>query len=366
LISGNFTWNTGMPALMGNSGAYCGYLSFLAGNGMGCGFNSVSFMTDAPKIGIGIYGGGGTSATVLVDDQYVMGPGDIITTVGYPEYVVLDYASSGTGTRARKVTVEFQGGNSNSWGAAVAPQYSVWPVAFTGDRIRAVFEGDSLTGGGGGFPVLPNGDWPGIASKLLGISDPWNVAQGSTGYCTAGSYQTFGQRIQNVTSANPDIVIVSGGTNDEGAGYTPTQIQACVTTYLQNLRAALPATPIIVQGVWPQATGPSAQRIATENAISAAVTAVADSLIYFVPVSTATPVWSSGTGNVTVQTGTGQSDIYTAPDGSHITEAGIDVGNTNIDSRRSLGAVDPLHNVQGRKRRALGSACQSKRNVAKV
>ena len=81
--------------------------------------------------------------------------------------------------------------------------------------------------------------------------------------------------------------------------------------------------PIIVLGIWPDATGPSAALLSTENDVKTAVATFSDANTYYVPIAN-DPVqaWMTGTGHNTSPTGTGNSDAYTASDGVHPSDIG--------------------------------------------
>jgi len=226
--------------------------------------------------------------------------------------------------------------NSLFWGVLVDPASQV-TAPDTTDHLRVIAIGDSITNGGNGFPDLTAIDWPSLAAKTLGWNDVWNSAIGGTGYIAQGTgnaFPNFGQRLQDVCSNSPDLVIVFGGINDGNS--SSAQIQAAALAYFQAVRACLPATPLIVLGAWPGATGPSAGRIAIENAIQAAVNQSNDPATYFVPIATdPNGSWITGTGNVSVPAGDGNADLYISPDSVHPTNAGIAYLATHIAAAMS-------------------------------
>jgi lysophospholipase L1-like esterase len=282
---------------------------------------AITFLTDAPKVAIGQY----TSlpSRIIIDGHYLSPSSLRASVAGNPSYYVLDFSAAG-GRKTRQITLESEF-NATFWGVRVDPESKVW-APDAADHVRVIAIGDSITGGGDGFPDQPATDWPSMLAKLLGWNDVWNSAIGGTGFIAQGAgdgFPNFGQRIQDVCRNNPDLVIVFGGIND-GVSSTPTQIQAAALAYFKAVRTCLPTTPIIVLGAWPASTGPAPARIAVETAIHSAVTEFHDPLAYFVPVSTdPAGSWITGTGNVGSPTGAGNADRLIDPRRTHPTDAGI-------------------------------------------
>jgi lysophospholipase L1-like esterase len=281
---------------------------------------SITFLTDAPKVAIGQY----TSlpSRIIVDGRYLTLSGLRASVAVNPSYYVLDFSAVG-GRKTRQITLESEF-NSMFWGVRVDPESKVWAPDAAG-HVRVIAIGDSITGGGDGFPDLPGEDWPSLVAKMLGWNDVWNSAIGGTGFIATArdAFPNFGQRIQDVCQNNPDLVIVFGGIND-GVIASPAQIQAAARAYFQAIRACLPSTPMIVLGAWPASTGPAPARIDVETALHTAVTQFHDRLTYFVPIATdPTGSWIAGTGNVGSPNGTGNADKYIDPKRTHPTDAGI-------------------------------------------
>jgi lysophospholipase L1-like esterase len=129
--------------------------------------------------------------------------------------------------------------------------------------LNAVFIGDSITEGSVSTAVWRA--WAMQCAYRLGIDNPIVSGVGGSGYLNSlgrnGSAQrvsgfndyNFRERINDVLQAvnggPPDVVVIAGGIND-GAFYTPAQIQAEALAYFQALRAAAPDMIIIVSGPW--------------------------------------------------------------------------------------------------------------------
>jgi len=276
----------------------------------------VRFVTDAPQFTIQGVGGSNGGFQILVDGQLLY-PGAIQSTGKAPNmFLTVDFTNAG-GRKARTISVFSLGGGQGFYGVYVDPASTVSaPPAITS---RACVFGDSYTAGGGsgdyGMPVAPLDTWPNRALRgVLGFDDVWSFAVGGTGYlaATANLGAILANSGNQANIATCTLIVVNEGTNDQ-AQYTPAQIQAAVTTDLQTLRSLVPTAPIVVTGIWGGASGPSALLIAAEQAIQAGVEAVGDSNTYFVPISTATPPWMTGTGTVAAPNGTGNADTCMGP-----------------------------------------------------
>jgi lysophospholipase L1-like esterase len=194
-------------------------------------------------------------------------------------------------------------------GVLVPPSYTVWQPGET-DPIVAAVVGDSNVAQTG--VTKPNGGFAINLGKLLGWSDVREIGLGGTGWINQGAFaSTFGDatRVADAVAANPTVLIVTGSTNDNAS--TAAAITAAVLAGLQAYRTALPRVPIIVAGVQPGASGPSASVLANEAAVKAAWTAWGDANSWFVDISNDTQgAWISGTGHQGATSGNGNSNVY--------------------------------------------------------
>ena len=294
-----------------------------AGPGRSCyQYSGQTFMTDAPKFYIEVESPGNCAVTIAVDGQYI-NPGGLIVAAGYPVYLIVDYSSVAAGTTVRKVSYETACGSGESvYAIGVATTHKIWKPS-PSDYANVCVLGSSLEISGNGFPSLPNDDWPGIVGKMFGWN-VWNGGQGGTGYIATngGNGYSYVQHVNDCLNYNPDLIIIGGAYSDSGS--TQANITAAAETLFTTIRTALPTVPIIVSGTLGGNTGPSTAIQNTESAVSAAVTAKNDPLIFFIPVSSdPAGAWFNGTGTVSVTTGTGNADAYINPAGTHPTDAGI-------------------------------------------
>lgn len=154
-------------------------------------------------------------------------------------------------------------------------------------------DGNFQTAWGNGF-VFQLGD-------LLGFTHVTSSASGGTGWATTtGGTYGFETRITNgdiaigATQLPPDLILLQGSINNQAT--SAGSVQAACLAGLHAVRSQYPGIPIMVLGAFPGASGPSAGLLAAEGAVQAAVTAFADSLCAFIPISTAQVPWISGVG----------------------------------------------------------------------
>lgn len=282
---------------------------------------SATFVTDAPKLAIGV-SYNPTPANIIIDGRRLMPGGFQGSGGGNPAYYVLDFAAAG-GRKQRTITIEDYGNiafagvwvDAASTVAAPAPAHA----------IRAAFFGSSIECGGNAFPLRGDLGWPAQAAKLLGWEDARNLGLGGTGYINSqgGSSLNYAQHLADAVAIAPDVVVVGGPINDELQD--PAVLKAAAVGFLGQVRTALPHALIIALGTFPAASGPSTSAIASEQAIADAVQQLTDPLTYFVPLSTAGGgSFITGTGNVSAPTGRGNADLYISDDGTHPDQAGID------------------------------------------
>jgi lysophospholipase L1-like esterase len=287
-------------------------------NGSGAGGNigggkegntaQMEVMADAAKVTFSVFGSTVPHRFLVQSDatggrlQYVDTTGTAPLATSGANYITLDF-----GWRAlRRVVIESQQGLGFDQ-VAVGATESLFQTDGT-DLLRGVWLTDSY-----GATVIggrANDNFANVMGAALGIRDRRVSALASTGWLNnvGGTRYTIGQRIAvDAVPQAPDVGFIFAGINDGSA----TGIQAEVTTRVREWRAALPSVPLFVFGAWPATTGPSATVIAVENAITAAVAAVADPLTIFIPISTdPTGSWFFGTGRVGASTGAGNTDLY--------------------------------------------------------
>lgn len=270
---------------------------------------SITWYTDDPLPCILGYGAG--PYQVIVDDQFAFNGGGHQVSYTPNCYTVVNFNGV---RRPHKITF-CQRASAFYTGVAISGYGSVW-APNTADHIRAGIFGDSITAGGNGLPLIDTDYWFRQLCHLLGIDDPWLMANGGTGYiATNGTATNFIGNVSILTN-HFDILFVFGGINDPTNG-----LQAAVTNFLIAARSYQPTTPIIVLGCYPAATGPSTISTNKELQIEAGVASMNDANMWFVPVTTDTNgSWITGTGDVVSPTGNGNSDVETGSDDTHPVE----------------------------------------------
>lgn len=210
---------------------------------------------------------------------YAATPGSVSVTASTDIYVKLTFGSSDR----RRVEVFMP--HTGSWYDVRASLSSVITPAPRKPVVAWV--GDSFYNGSSGTPMMQCADF--LASRLLGV-ECYSQSYGGTGYVTAGSFQTFGDpaRVALVSAATPELIIMQGSLNDDGAA----GIQAAATAAFAAYAAACPQAQIIVLGPQPNAATAtlSTNRSLNIAAVKAAAIAAPNVLAFHDLVGTATSV----------------------------------------------------------------------------
>jgi lysophospholipase L1-like esterase len=157
--------------------------------------------------------------------------------------------------------------------------------------------------------------WGARAGRYLG----WNVypsAVSGTGYLAtdSGTEVKYADRLTtDVVNLSPDIVVVSGGLNDQGL--TLASVQTQVNAVYAALRTGLPNATIYALEPFSPLDTYDTNLGTIAGYISAA--AATNNCTYISGCSN----WFTGSGYAGATSGVGNSDIYIAPDGYHPTAA---------------------------------------------
>lgn len=156
---------------------------------------------------------------------------------------------------------------------------SASPSAAPAAPKSVVFIGDSYAQGTGAS--APNNRWTTKLSFALGWTEH-NLARGGTGYlvsptdpksaCGLDYCPSYAEMIPEAVKEKPNVIVVSGGRNDIGAGNA--QFSDAATDFYTKLRAALPDARIITLDPLWDASKPPGQLAAYSDSVRAAVTAV--------------------------------------------------------------------------------------------
>lgn len=267
---------------------------------------------------------------VIVDGKIVT-PAPMFLPDNYKAYRVLfDFTQGGAVTPAnttRRIRIEaVSPSNILVGGLTVSALDSVWAPA-SESSVRAIMFGDSGTEG----YLLPF-EFTGFANQVgyaMGWDDLWISAVGGTGYLkkVPGTTLTWRERITDITTNAPDVVVILGSLNDTiGFLYTAAQVQVEATLFYQQLTAALPNALIFVAGVQlmqpSRSTAATLNQLATDqnNAIKAAVQNMPN--VYFIDM--VAEGWFTGSGTSVAPVGDGNADRYVMTDNTHMTQAGHD------------------------------------------
>lgn len=182
-------------------------------------------------------------------------------------------------------------------------------------RFGLAFDGDSITQGAYSSPINPSFGIEALTARRLGCDHFYNNAIGGTGFLasSSGTKTTLAQRLDRITSFNPDILVLGGNHNDAPPTYSSAQRQAAVVAYLQAARAALPRCAFFVTGghLLQSESATGADQLTMEADMAAAVTTFNDVNTVFVPVLTdPAGAWTSGTGTGNSPQSNGNKDRY--------------------------------------------------------
>jgi lysophospholipase L1-like esterase len=135
---------------------------------------------------------------------------------------------------------------------------------------RIAFLGDSLTAGVG---APPERGYAWQTAERLGW--PIAVVEGvsGSGFLAPGAGLPMPARVAAVVAADPDVVVVAGGTNDAFQGYAPADVGAAAAGLLTELRAARPDATILVLGPFPTTFEAATASDPTSDAVRAAAEA---------------------------------------------------------------------------------------------
>lgn len=118
-----------------------------------------------------------------------------------------------------------------------------------------VFLGDSYSSGTGASSIGTR--WSTLVSASLGWSEI-NASSPGMGYTTnyQGQATNYDTKVDVVAAAQPDIVVISGGRNDFGAG-TSTMVSTAAESLYDVVKASAPEAEILViSPIWDSTTPP--------------------------------------------------------------------------------------------------------------
>lgn len=223
-----------------------------------------------------------------------------------------------------------------------------WRPTDLSDALRAVWVGNSYFRDGAGVnsSVDHASILPFAACSMLGIRDCRSAGIGSTGYLLAGSRSTYRGRVSYAATLNPDadIVIISDPANDYANGQTTAAITSEALLTWQAYRSAYPNALIVVTGMQPRISGPSAAVQAVETALKAQFDTWADPFAVWVPISNDPTPWVT-TANASRLIAGDNVHLLSPPTGGAAGAADAQIGRRMADGIRS--AVDALRRQIG-------------------
>lgn len=184
---------------------------------------------------------------------------------------------------------------------------------------KVAFIGDSFSVG---LTVERAGQhWPDIISDAMGWDNYLVNGISGTGFiakAAGGDKYNFIERIPQVVGWNPETVIVNVSIND--AGYTESELDAAVETFLTSIAASLPNSQIVLIGAIGRS---SAGSIFVETVAKNAAEQLSLRNVLFIPSQIKdADGWIFGTGDSGANAGDGNADVYMHSDGIHFTAEG--------------------------------------------
>lgn len=272
---------------------------------------SVDFDFDGDAFEFIFYGysvGSGVKLRVWVNGECANSSGTTAQTDNKDHLMKVDF-----GSRAwRRIRVEWSSiGSACLWSGVMAKPTDtvIYPVNSPGPKVSIL--SDSF-GMGPSTGVAGDG-WAFRLPAMLGCRAPLISAVSGSGY-TAGTPYTNSGRITTVTTGSPDLIIVQGSVNDDGA--SSGAFSTAASSVFSSLRSAAPDATIMATSVmWPRSGLYGSNSASRNTAIQSAVEAVGG---YYID----TAGWFTGTGNSGSTNGTGNSDYFLGSDSTHPTAAG--------------------------------------------
>jgi lysophospholipase L1-like esterase len=133
--------------------------------------------------------------------------------------------------------------------------------------------------------------------NLLGCGNVYSNTIGGTGLISdqSGTATTYIQRLSDIVSFNPDLLIIGGCHND--VGQTSTVRKAAMLAYLKAVRSALPNVVVAIFGTNLLQGETVAAHVTQENDWVSTLATLNDPLMFLIPVATATPALLPVTAN---------------------------------------------------------------------
>lgn len=186
------------------------------------------------------------------------------TTAGSGHLITFDLGSAAP----RRIRLDFS--TFPFGGVYIPPTATLWGVPLQGGRLMTFT--DSLGDGSAQNTGAGCGTWVDRVARFLGSTDVWRQGRGGTGYITAGSYATFGNRVSaDVVGWSPDRLIVWGGYNDNGGSQSA--IGSAAASLYSTIRSGLPACDVYVIGCWSPTGSPAASITNTDATLRTAAAA---------------------------------------------------------------------------------------------
>ena len=276
------------------------------------GGGSITFWSDAPKIGFAAYSSG-VAVKIFVDGRPLTA--DPMFGGSSGNYV----STADWGARKpRLYEVMSPVGDFYMLGLYITSADQIWKPSDTTNNVRGVFIGDSYLSGSGYGPFLHGNSLSGHFGRLIGVDDMWMFGMGGTGLLNTGSssYYTYRERLPQALALAPDAFYIYGSTND--GSYTGAALTTEALAFIDAIRAESDA-PIFWFG--PMSIDSSGSST-VDASIAAAVAQRPNSNVFYKSIITSELPWITGTHNNSGFTWSSNISQYISGDATHPCDKG--------------------------------------------
>jgi hypothetical protein len=201
---------------------------------------------------------------------------------------LLDLTTFPPGNKVIEIMFNDNPTSNGTFAFAVGDDEFVYPLELS-NAFKIALEGDSITDMSSFSPLDIQARPETILGEWLGCQNIYNNCIGGSGLIStnSGTRTNFIQRLPDIVSFGPDLLIVNGCYNDSGS--SAAAITAAAVAYLTEVRRVMPRCTIAVTGSHLLAGSSITTWTTMENALLAAVNQFADDNTFFIPILTAQP-----------------------------------------------------------------------------
>ena len=260
------------------------------------------------------------AATIIADGE-VVAEVNLFNAMNQPRWFKIDLGSA----KLRKIEVHSRLDLAGS--IAIEPNTVMYPTRDKGYKIGVL--GDSITDGTGSQFAR---NFVYNIRRRLGFNDISNFGIGGSGYINNTGNGKFVNRIQEVSDAGFEYLMVAGGINDLAQPIA--DFSTAVDEFYTRALELFPASNIIIVSNWSNVgTINDSATTAMRDVLKAKAESIGAKFID--AINDAGNGWLTGTGNAVDKEGDGNCDALISDDGTHPTNAGHNVYGVNISASLS-------------------------------